>query len=222
MKLKHMTEQPFILATGLAALVHSTWSLGTLFAGLQPDIHSDGLVPYMFWLVPALLIAFALDVGQISTSAELREGHRTRARYLTFIIFAVATYYLQWTYMIHHMPALTLAAGVRESWGSVATLLRDAAIWIVPALLPLSTTLYTLSGGQPPAAITANQAVTESRAVVVVDPLPVIESVPAPEVYPVSCSACGWAGEYDAPQKARAALSSHRRHCAMVHQEVRS
>ena len=32
---KHLTEQPFILATGLAALVHSTWSLGTLFTGAQ-------------------------------------------------------------------------------------------------------------------------------------------------------------------------------------------
>jgi len=39
-----------------------------------------------------------------------------------------------------------LADGVRDSWGGAATLMRDLAVWIIPALLPLSTTLYTLSG----------------------------------------------------------------------------
>lgn len=70
--LKHITGQPFIFATGLAALVHSTWALGTLFAGEQPD--SNDPLQFAFWLLPALLIAFALDVGQIATSAEIRAG----------------------------------------------------------------------------------------------------------------------------------------------------
>lgn len=218
---KHLVDQPFIAATGLAALVHSTWSLGTLFAGTQPDIHTDGLIPYLFWLVPALLIAFAMDVGQIATSAEIRAGHRTKSRYFTFGIFALATYYLQWVYIAHHMPALELAPGVRESWGGIAQLIRDSAIWVVPALLPLSTTLYTLSGGQAETPITAKPEPTESRAVVIIDQPTISEPEPLPLTYPVHCN-CGWTGEYDTPQKAKAALSSHRRHCAEVHQEVRS
>lgn len=145
--IKHVTEQPFVFATGLAALVHSTWSLGTLFAGTQPAT-TDPL-KFAFWLVPALLISFALDVGQIATSAEIREGQRTATKYITFTVFAVATYYLQWLYIAHHMPQLELASGVRQTWASGATILRDAAVWIIPALLPLSTLLYTLSTTEP-------------------------------------------------------------------------
>lgn len=139
----HLVEQPFVFATGVAALVHSTWSLGTLFAGNQPPA---GLtVDYIGWLAPALLIAFALDVGQIATSTEIRKHGLTWARGFTFVVFAVATYYLQWLYIAHHMPALQLAPGVRESWGTLATLIRDSALWFIPSLLPLSTLLYTFS-----------------------------------------------------------------------------
>ncbi len=59
--LRHLSAQPFIVATGFAALIHSTWSLGTFFSGEQP--HDP--VQFIFWLIPALLIAFSLDIGQI-------------------------------------------------------------------------------------------------------------------------------------------------------------
>lgn len=140
--LKHFFQQPFITATGAAALIHSTWALGTLFAGEQPEGWA-----LLGWLAPALLISFALDVGQIATSAEIREHGLTRTRGVTFIVFSAATYYLQWLYIAHHMPSLALAAGVRETWAGFATVMRDSAVWIIPALLPLSTLLYTFSGG---------------------------------------------------------------------------
>lgn len=142
--LRHLVQQPFVFATGAAALIHSTWALGTLFAGEQPEGWA-----LLGWLAPALLISFALDVGQIATSAEIREHGLTRTRGVTFIVFSGATYYLQWLYIAHHMPQLALAAGVRETWAGFATVMRDAAVWIIPALLPLSTLLYTFSGGQP-------------------------------------------------------------------------
>jgi len=138
----HLVQQPFVFATGAAALIHSTWALGTLFAGEQPEGWA-----LLGWLAPALLISFALDVGQIATSAEIREHGLTRTRGVTFIVFSGATYYLQWLYIAHHMPSLALAAGVRETWAGFATVMRDSAVWIIPALLPLSTLLYTFSGG---------------------------------------------------------------------------
>lgn len=138
----HIVEQPFIFATGLAALAHSTWSLGTLFAGKEPEQFT---LAWFAWFIPAFLIAFALDVGQIATSAEIRAGERTRAKYATFATFAIATYYLQWLYIAHHMPALQLGAGVSALHAGFATTLRDFAIYLIPALLPLSTLLYTFS-----------------------------------------------------------------------------
>lgn len=142
--LKHMIENLFVTATGIAALIHSTWSLGTIFAGQQPD-PTNNLLGFLGWIVPALLIAFALDIGQIFTSAEIRAGDKRLIKYFTFGIFALATYYLQWLYMAHHIPLLPLENGIHAEWLPQVTLMRDMAIWIVPAFMPLSTALYTIS-----------------------------------------------------------------------------
>lgn len=139
--LKHLIENPFITFTGLAALVHSTWSLGTLFSGVAPD----GRLAFAGWVIPAFFIAFAMDIGQISTSAKIRHEGLTWGRTAAFFTFSVATYYLQFLYIAHHMPALQIAAGISEFHLATVTIARDAAIWALPALLPLSTLLYTMS-----------------------------------------------------------------------------
>lgn len=222
---RHILEQPFIAATGAAALLHSTWSLGTLFAGEQPQgLHLIG------WIVPALLIAFALDVGQIATSAEIRRDGLTVSRGVTFFVFAVATYYLQWLYMAHHMPALALAPGIRASWGAAATLIRDSAVWVVPALMPLSTLLYTFSGKheQQP-----NHSEQPTAPLVVVSAAP-RQDVPALEVatmpqltegvvHIAECPACGWRKEYESSASARRAIATHQAlHCKSLRPEIAS
>ncbi len=140
--LREIRSQPFIFATGLAALVHSTWTLGTLFTGPEP---TPVTLQWLLWAFPAFLIAFALDIGQIVTSADLRAGQRHRAKYATFFVFSAAVYFLQWNYIAAHMPASPLAEGVRAQWLPLANTIRDSALWILPALLPLSTLLYTFS-----------------------------------------------------------------------------
>lgn len=222
----HALRQPFIFATGLAALMHSTWSLGTLFAGAspQPAISWE----YAGWIIPAVLIAFALDVGQIVTSAELRDGERTLAKYATFAIFAVATYYLQWLYIVHHMPALELGLGVSMEARASVMLMRDAAIWVIPALLPLSTLLYTFSY-----ASTHDTHVKEAQAAprksVEVKPAPV-RTAPANNAgtsanevrdaldhasdngpVHVDCPHCDWQSEYETKRSAQMALTAHLR-----------
>lgn len=157
--LQHVRENLFITATGVAAFVHTTWAIGTLFGGRQPlvtaSVDTDLGIwlaqswALMAWLVPPMLIAFALDVGQIVTSYRIRRDHlkgrKPYNKYVTFAVFAVATYYLQWAYMAHHLPALTLAPGVRAEWRHFVGVVRDLSLWIVPLLLPLSTMLYTIS-----------------------------------------------------------------------------
>ena len=233
---KHITQQPFIVATGLAALVHSTWSLGTLFSGTEPAQFS---IAWFGWLIPALLIAFALDVGQIVTSGEIRAGARTRAKYLTFLVFACATYYLQWLYMAHHMPTVELAPGVRESWGPAAGLLRDCALWFIPALLPLSTALYTFSyEKQAPSQPVANSAkvhdavLTVERSTEPIEPqaeqlsapvqpaLPMVveSSVPADLLF--VCADCGYTNTYKTALGLQRGKAAHSRHC--VGAEVQS
>lgn len=180
---RELWEHKFVGATGLAALVHSTWSLGTLFGGEQPD----GGWALAGWLVTAFLIAFSLDVGQISTSMEIRRHGLTRTRGLTFFVFAAATYYLQWLYMVHHMPALAGADGIRAEWLSLATLLRDAAIWVIPSFLPLSTVLYTFS--TPPHVEQSPAPPTPHQADVVVSEVPALPKGEAIEVVPFGSTA---------------------------------
>jgi hypothetical protein len=205
--LKHFQQQPFIVATGFAALIHSTWSLGTFFSGEQPSepLH------LALWLIPALLIAFSLDVGQIVTSSEIRAGQRSRSKYFTFSVFAAATYFLQFVYCASHMPQIPLAAGVRETWGPLVSFIRDSAVFVVPALLPLSTLLYTFS--QEHSNPTVEPAVS-STALVALQADPgqqiIIEKALESKVE-VECNQCDWAGAYDSQRAAQNALTAHRR-----------
>jgi hypothetical protein len=182
--IKHVTEQPFIAATAVAALLHSTWALGTLFAGLQPTAALS--IEFVGWLAPALLIAFSLDIGLLATSHEIRVGQRSRAKYGTFIVLALSMYYLQWTYMIHHVPALALAAGVSPSWIGISTTLRDLCIWLIPALLPVSTLLYTFShveqSASPDTLVKAPLPAVAPLSQIIVSEVekPVLEAVTAP------------------------------------------
>ena len=86
-------------------------------------------------------------MGQINTSIQIADlhaaGKRPVTKYITFFVFAFATYYLQWYHLIHHMPALELAPGIGDM--PVVHTLKQAAVWIAPALLPASTLLYTFS-----------------------------------------------------------------------------
>lgn len=141
----------FIFATSLAMLVHSTWTFGTLFSGKQPTVYPSDpstIVAYIFWVTPALLVALAIDVGQIQTSVKLSNAKGAKQKIAlgtTFIILALAGYYLQWFHLAHHIPALEFGAGLTLDMKTNLEGLKALAIFVVPALLPLSTVLYTLS-----------------------------------------------------------------------------
>lgn len=226
--LKHAYQQPLIFATGLAALVHSTWSLGTMFSGEQPAIENIttqiGWVHFAGWIIPALLIAFALDIGQIITSHEIRTRGMTRARGFTFIVFALATYYLQWLYMAHHMPLVELAEGISSIHRDAALWLRNMGLWLIPALLPLSTLLYTFS--------TENEEIQQPQKIdtpVITVEQPKRQELPEPKeelaelvdtLQHISvCPDCGWVSEEKENElSAKRALSAHRLHCIAQHQ----
>lgn len=165
---QHVASNVFVFTTGIAAFVHSTWALGTFFAGPEPE---QGTGAWLAWAIPAMLIAFALDIGQINTAGEIKNGNRSAAKYATFAILAIATYYLQFLYIAHHMPALELAVGIGHDAQHAAAWLRDAAIWVLPALMPLATVMYTLSGTHETQPVSAPEAepLIESSALAVTD-----------------------------------------------------
>jgi hypothetical protein len=142
----------FIFATSLAMLVHSTWTFGTLFSGKQPIIDGtiEQWISYLLWVTPALLVALAIDIGQIQTSVKLSNATVRSQKVtlgITFVTLALAGYYLQWFHLAHHIPALDFGPGLSLDMQSSLKGVKDIAIFVVPALLPLSTILYTLSSG---------------------------------------------------------------------------
>jgi hypothetical protein len=225
--LKHMGENLFITFTGIAALVHSTWSLGTMFSGNAPQ--GDWLA-WFGWVIPAFFVAFAMDIGQISTSAAIRHNGLTWQRGVTFFVFALATYYLQFLYIAHHLPLLALADGISDTHRELVKTSVDAAIWILPLLLPLSTMLYTISGGDSKEQIVdAPLPAPEMPAITIEAPiLPMLgentsetpaltisqdEIIQEPK-YLATCEDCGWCKEYEHPQSASRALATHKtKHC---------
>lgn len=217
--LKHMSENLFITFTGIAALVHSTWTLGTMFSGVAPEGDYWKLAG---WLLPAFFVAFAMDVGQISTSADIRHKGLTARRGVTFLVFAVATYYLQFVYIAHHMPLLPIANGVSAAHKENVAMLVDAGIWILPMLLPLATMLYTISGSddkpkekeQAPIVLTEPIS-TEIKAPIILEAETVLEPS-----FRAFCEDCGWEKSYDSEKTAARALNTHQSlHCKAKHQD---
>lgn len=229
-QLKHIIEQPFIFATGMAALIHSTWALGTLFSGHAPEVNWQSWEWYE-WIVPALLIAFALDVGQISTSGQIRDNGLTKARAFTFVIFAIATYYLQWLYMAVHMPLLEISPGVTGVHTAIAESLRNVAIWLIPALLPISTVSYTFSGESSNQETVVMDYEKEKREYIegdyvdheininlledTRDALPFVD-VDYQENHSANCEFCEWYKDgYDSQLNASRAIKMHYKSCGV-------
>lgn len=205
---KHIKAQPFVAATAGAALAHSAWSLGTLFSGVQPvpPVIGQGFelwfvffVKTLAWHIPAVSIAFAFDVGQVVTAHEIRNAHgagRTPYRkYVTFVVFAAATYYLQMLYAAHHFPNLALGAGVSADHRPTVQAWLDVAVWVIPMFLPLSTLLYTFSGDSDETLVNAPQTpINDAPAVVIPDPAPIIRVdpvAPAQLTAPISAEDVG-------------------------------
>lgn len=237
-----IASEPFVAATGAAAFLHSTWTLQMMFSGRILNIGA----PFLDWAganIPSALLAFSIDVGQIKTSIDIREGKANAGKILTFAVLALATYYLQWIYMMHHAPDLALGAGVRPDMAETASAWRDAAIFIVPALLPLSTLLYTISNANAdsinlrklflrakrPNGRAERAQVRALRKVIQTQPAlaPVGKSSGtftdeyadavrenADETYTGQCPYCDYQTEPKASERAaKAALSAHKRHC---------
>lgn len=227
--LEALRSQPFIAASGFAALLHSTWAISTLFHGKEPSTFS---LEWAAWIVAGFAFAFAVDVGQISISAELRTGERTPAKYAAFAFLALLSYYFQWVYLIAHVPLIELGPGVSPTYFEAVRVGRDIAIWIVPGLLPISTVLYTFSYGkvrrppanwqkQPTASRSAKQEQMAVSAVQAQD-VPKLQSqgaisLPEPAMmdamWVAECAKCGWKKPCTTERKMINSLNAHKRYC---------
>lgn len=195
-----------------------------MFSGQAPAWPSWDFIA---WVLPAFFVAFAMDIGQISTSAAIRHNGLTWQRGVTFFVFALATYYLQFLYIAHHLPLLALAAGISETHRDLVKTSVDAAIWILPLFLPLSTMLYTISDGDKKEHPKANEPVEPIITIGKEPQLSIPENVSEisgstmlseeriqEPKYIAECQSCGWHKEYESAKSAERALRTHQSmHC---------
>jgi hypothetical protein len=171
-------QHAFILAVAVACFIHGTWTVATITGGAQPPpvVDLGSLLRWAFWVVPGALVSFALDIGQYRTAVEIStahaEGRRAWGKYATFVVISIFVYYLQWYHLVHHLPELTLSAAI-EGGIHAATVksLAGFMVWIYPALLPITTLLYTLSSHAPAAPAAAPEQPTLTH-------LPQVEAAP--------------------------------------------
>ena len=234
--ISHAFSNFFVTSTGIASFVHSAWVLARIMGGEAPQ--TDDTLAFMIYWAPSLLIAASLDIGQISVSVDIRNGQRTKAKYFTFACFSISAYFLNWLYIAHHMPALSLASGVRAEWLPIVTIIRDSALWLLPLALPLSTLLFTISTTSDTHSTASNEHHANARATMPLQAPPspvaaptsplalpyspsnaieqnhdirdvVIEQSDDTEGHIVHCPQCEWQGVYQSQSSAQRAIRAH-------------
>lgn len=184
--LRHLIQQPFLVAVSLAAAIHSSWSFSVMFTGLEP--HPQFTPAWFAWIAPGMMLAFSVDIGLLSLATQIRQGERTKGKLLAFAVLSGAMGFLQFLYIAAHQPEVKLGAGIRAEWTGLVTLIRDSAIWVLPLLLPTALILFAFSEGKRETA----QPTTESRALVAVPDALIIESeVATPPDHPLAVSPNG-------------------------------
>lgn len=188
----HLAKSPFVLFTSIAALIHSSWALSTVFGGKEPPIGFE----WLGWVIPGFLLAASIDVGLLSTALSVERGDRSKARLITFIVLAISMFLLQFFYAVTHFPDVALSAGVRPEWAGAFTLVRDAMIVIGPLLLPVAITLHTFANTRTEEAVQAKSLIIR-------------QSQPMTITTAVACPHCGWNREYSTVDLAQRALKLH-------------
>lgn len=225
--LKYYTRHKFIFAAGLAAFIHSTWSFAVIMSGQLPILPTYGEswthfaefgLTLLYKLLPAALMAYAIDVGQIEAAEKIREGNNSYTNLFAFTVTALFTFYLQFLFMIHHMPSLAVSPGAAPAAAAFGVHVRDAAIWVMPALLPLSLIIRMTSDTeqQPRTRIIDGEVtpIDEQPA----QPLPESSQrhltvlgfpVDDRDEFPAACPYCEWEDVFYTTKAATEALNQH-------------
>lgn len=132
------------LAVAIATFDHTTWTAAFAFEGAIPKEDPQ----LSLWYLKGGLIAVAVDVGMLITSRYLGKA-TDRWNKVTlvsaFVVAAIASFYFQLGFILYHTPDYGLSAGVSQYWAEVMQPIIDARVFILPMLLPLLATIYTLA-----------------------------------------------------------------------------
>ena len=134
------------LAVAVTTFSHTAWSASLVFEGSP----SDGTSHYgtSEWHIPGMLMALSIDIGMYAVAFMLKNA-RTKFKVTslasTFIVLCVSSFLFQLLYALEHSAAFEFGAGVTLEWQERLQPIVDARIVIIPAILPVIATLYTIA-----------------------------------------------------------------------------
>lgn len=134
------------IAISVATFQHTMWAAGFVFSGLPPQTFTDywdHLASFHWWFNGAL-IAIAVDLGMFFTARMLGKKWNW-ILFFAFIAAALASYYTQVFYSVHHTTSYEFGSGVSDYWVTALLPLIDARVVIVPAILPGFAIIYTFA-----------------------------------------------------------------------------
>lgn len=136
------------LAIALATFQHTMWAGATVFEGPMPEaFHS---AEWWRWHFNGALLAIAIDIGMLVTARQLRESYGKPLSWkLTmvsaFITAAIASFYTQILFSVHHTNTMTIGSGVSDYWNGYLDPIIQARVILVPLMLPLFAVIFTLA-----------------------------------------------------------------------------
>ncbi len=172
----------FVLVVGLAAWIHSLWSFSVIIGGDAPVIATwQDVARWLYWALPGMAAAAAVDIGLISLAAQFRNGHGNRAKLVTFGVLSLISYLGQALFALSHGGKYVPSSGLSAFSVSVASVVWELLIWTLPAALPVVLVLWAWSDSQKAAPVqTTETALVTTNAPLTVE-LPEREKAgPAP------------------------------------------
>lgn len=215
----------FVVIVGLAAWLHSSWAFATVIGGSTPVTvigSVSDLFHWLYWYGPGAAAAAAVDVGMINLAAQFKRGQGTRARLTTFAALSVISYVGQVLFSVSHSGAYTPSVGLSEFSASIAAVVWQLFIWLLPATLPVTLILWAWSDVQAP---TVQKSEPETQVIIENPVETAVTVVEEPKEvkkqnFLAACPKCGWQRLYDDPGTAARALQTHTRTCTGVKVEI--
>lgn len=152
MKFKVNAFEIVYLAISIATFNHTVWSAAFVFEGNPPEfitgtgvnVFNDLIANYSYygWFLSGALVAIAIDAGMLISARALAK----RWDWIlgtAFAVGALASFFTQLLYSLHHTRQFNLGEGVSSYWNTALNPVVEARVVIIPLMLPIFALVYT-------------------------------------------------------------------------------
>lgn len=139
---KYWLFEAVYFAIAVTTFRHTAWAAATVFEGPKPSNSTAG------WWLTGILMAVAIDIGMFIVAWFLTEAADrlgTTILVTAFVLLAISSFYMQVLYAATHAGLIEFGQGVTNEWQARLRPVVEARILIVPLMLPLFATAYTLA-----------------------------------------------------------------------------